>query len=184
MSYLWIAFLLLLALVGFAFYAYNRFVYLRTHKQEAWSGIDVQLKRRHDLLPALVETVKGYAKHEQGVLEQVTSLRSQTQGVDDPKRRGDLEGALSKQVGKIFALVEAYPDLKADSSFLKLQDDLTEIEDKIQYARRYYNATVRDLNIKVQSVPWNIIANLGGFEKAEFFELEYATERAAPDVSF
>lgn len=165
-------------------YTYNRFVRGRNMIREAWSGIDVQLKRRHDLIPNLVESVKGYSQHEQQLYTGLADSRAksvQTKGVAE---RGEIENAISGQLKSLFAVAEAYPELKAQENFLALQKSLTEIEDQIQYARRYYNAVVRDYNIRAQSFPSLICASLFGFKSAEYFELEFATEREAVKAEF
>ena len=162
---------------------FNRLVRARQLLQEAESGIDVQLKRRHDLIPNLIEVVKGYAAHEKNVLENVTRLRTQAadlKAID--KERAGLENQLTRGLKTIFALAEAYPDLKADGQFINLHKNLTQVEDELQMARRYYNGTVRDLNVLVQSFPGNIVASSFQFKAAEFFEIETVTERAAPEV--
>ena len=159
---------------------YNRLVRLRNMGREGWSGIDVQLKRRGTLIPSLVETVKGYSRHERDVLERVTALR----GGDDeaPGRRATRENALTDQLKALFALSEAYPELKADRNYRRLMEQLADIEDQIQYARRYYNGAVRDYNISVESFPSNMVAKAFSFPLAEFFQITTATERAAPKV--
>jgi LemA protein len=161
---------------------YNRFIRLSNMLKEAWSGVDVQLKRRHDLIPNLVETVKGYSGHERGTLTEVTALRAQGLQSNDPRSRGEAENALTQSIKSLFAVVEAYPDLKANQNFLSLQQTLTDIEDQIQYARRYYNGSVRNFNILVQSFPSNILAGLFGFHPQEYFEIELSTDRQAPEV--
>ncbi|MBN1793331.1 MAG: LemA family protein [Candidatus Omnitrophica bacterium] len=163
---------------------YNRLVRNRALVKEAWSGIDVQLKRRHDLIPNLVETVKGYMQHEKTVLENVTDLRSRLMGTTDPKERMQMEQGLTQALKTIFALSEAYPELKASEGFLKLQDNLREIEEQIQMARRYYNGSARNYNIMTQSFPSTVIARWFRFDPVEYFEIESATERAVPDVNF
>ena len=165
-------------------YIFNQLIRQRSLKDEAWSGIDVQLKRRHDLIPNIVEAVKGYKSYEQKTLADITQLRSQLMCPVPMKDKGKLENELSTALKSIFALAEAYPDLKANQNFLKLQETLTDIEDQIQLARRYYNGTVRNYNIAVQTFPNNFIAQLFLFKPAEFFELEYVTERKVPDVKF
>ena len=176
-----IGILLLLAAVIFL---YNRLVRARNLINEAWSGIDVQLKRRYDLIPNLVEAVKGYSRHEDTVFDGVACQRSETMGVSAPREKGEAESALTRQLKALFAVAEAYPELRANQNFLDLQKSLSEIEDQIQYARRYHNGTVRDYNILVESVPSNIVASTLGFPRREFFELEFATERKAPEVDF
>ena len=163
---------------------YNGFVRLRALLREAWSGIDVQLKRRNDLVPALVETVKGYTRHERGLFEKVAEMRSRCAGAGGVRQRGAAENALSKVLKNLFAVAESYPDLKASVNYLQLQKDLTEVEDRIQMARRYYNGTVRNYNIRVESFPSMLVARLFGFRRADFFEIEFATERKAPEVGF
>jgi len=152
---------------------------------EAWSGIDVQLKRRSELVPNLVETVKGYAAHERGVLDEVTQLRGAARAVPegDVAARAQAEGALSGALGRLFALSENYPDLKANANFLALQQQLSDLENELQMARRYYNGTVRNLNVLVQSFPSNLIAGALGFSVRDFFELSDAGERNAPQVN-
>ena len=165
---------------------YNGLVKARQIKEEAWSGIDVQLKRRADLIPNLIETVKGYAAHESGTFEKVVELRNRAQGVPagDVEGRAAAEGMLSQALGKVFALAEAYPDLKANQNFIELQNSLGELENEIQMARRYYNASARDLNVKVESFPSNLLAGQFGFQKAQFFEITEAADRAVPTVKF
>jgi LemA protein len=163
--------------------AYNRFVRDTNLMREAWSGIDVQLKRRYDLVPALVETVKGYRDHERGLFEEVAAARARCIRPASVPEQGAAENALSRSIRSLFAVAEAYPDLKASRNFLDLQKNLAEIEDGIQLARRYYNGTVRDYNIRVESFPGMVVAVLGGFKRAEFFEIELATQREAPGVA-
>jgi len=176
----------LLGLVGVFVLAvvwiYNKFIRLRAMSREGWSGIDVQLKRRFDLVPNLVETVKGYKIYEQDVLTRIVKLRGQAGKQTGPEARGAVEGDLAQQIGKLFALAENYPDLKASKVYLDLQEKLTEVEDHLQYARRYYNGTVRNLNIYVQSFPSNLIAALFKFTRAEYFQLDAPEEGHAPEV--
>jgi len=178
--------MLILALVVLLLVAavvmYNRLVQGQIMVEEGWSGIDVQLKRRHDLIPNLVEAVKGYMDHEQNVLQEVTRLRSEAGTVSEPADRSRIENNITQGLKTIFAVAEAYPDLKADRSFLGLQKSLTEIEDEVQLARRYYNGTVRNQNILVSSFPSNLIAGVFAFERQDFFELSSSTERAVPQV--
>jgi LemA protein len=172
-----------LLLVG-AVTIYNRLVTNKNMVAEGWSGIDVQLKRRNDLIPNLIESVKGYMAHEKGVLDQVTKLRAaslQAEGVGDKARA---EGALGAALGNLFAVAENYPDLKASQNFLDLQQSLADIEEQLQLARRYYNGAARNYNIVIQSFPSNLIANSFGFTTVEYFEIEDAAERAVPKVSF
>jgi LemA protein len=163
---------------------FNRLVLARQMANEAWSGIDVQLKRRAELVPSLVEVVKGYALHERSLLEDVVRLQRQAGAVsrDDVGRRGEAEGALSAALGRLMAIVEKYPDLKAGGNFLALQRDLSALEDDLQMARRYYNGAARNQNVLVQSVPSNVIAGLFGFKERAFFELAGAPERVVPQV--
>jgi LemA protein len=163
---------------------YNRFIRARNILNEAWSGIDVQLKRRHDLIPNIIETVKGYAKHERKVLEEITSLRTRLTSPATVQEKGKLENSFSQALKSIFALAEAYPDLKANQNFIELQNTLSEAEEQIQLSRRYYNGAARDFNTMVESFPTNIIARMFGFSKAEFFEIELAIEREVPKVNF
>lgn len=165
-------------------FAFNDLVKLKNRAKEAWADIDVQLKRRYDLIPNLVETVKGYAAHEKELFEKVTEARTKAMGAQTLKDKGEAENVLSGTLKTLFAVAENYPDLKASVNFLELQRDLSDTEDKIQAARRFYNGNVRDLNIKVESFPSNIIASSFGFGKMELFELETAAEREAPKVEF
>jgi len=171
-------------LAGAMVLMYNGLVRARNLVQEGWSGIDVQLKRRANLIPNLVEAVKGYMRHERGLLEKVTSLRSQSLKASDVADKARLEGALSRSLASVLAVAEAYPDLKANQNFLDLQAQLAAAEEEIQLARRYYNGTVRDLNTKIESFPGNMIAGFFGFKKAEFFEIEDPGDRQVPKVQF
>lgn len=163
---------------------YNGLVRSRNRVQESWSDIDVQLKRRYDLIPNLVETVKGYAKHESGVFEQVTKARSAAMGAQTVAEHGKAENMLAGALKSLFAVAEAYPDLKASANFAKLQDELTDTENKIQAARRFYNSNVLDLNTKIETVPTNIFAGMFGFAKSDFFELTNAIEKEPVKVAF
>ncbi|MGN7877545.1 LemA family protein [Ensifer sp. 22460] len=167
-------------------FVYNGLVKARQIAEEAWSGIDVQLKRRADLIPNLIETVKGYAAHEKSTLEEVIATRNRAQAVPsgDVEGRAQAEGALSQALGKLFALAEAYPDLKANENFAELQRSLETIEGEIQMSRRYYNGAARDLNVKVESFPSNLIANTFRFVKAGYFEITNEADRAVPQVKF
>jgi LemA protein len=169
------------AAVWFAF-AYNLLVRDLNRSREAWSGIDVQLKLRHDLLPNLVEVVSAYAKHERDVLEGVTSARTAALAETEPAALARQENRLTERLRSLFALAESYPELLADRSFANLHDQLVIIEDQLQMARRYYNGTVRDYNIRTESFPSNLVARIHGFESREFFLLASATERATPAV--
>ena len=162
---------------------YNSLVSGRNHVRESWSGIDTELKRRYDLVPNLVETVKGYAAHERTVLEQVAEARSRAvASTGSPASQAKDENVLVGSLKQLFAVVERYPDLKASRNFLALQNQLTETEDRIQAARRFYNANVRDYNNRCEMFPTNLIAGMFHFEPAEFFEIDAAIERAAPAV--
>jgi LemA protein len=172
--------LLVFLLVGL----YNSLVRLNIQCDNAWADIDVQLKRRYDLVPNLVESVKGYAAHEKGTLETVINARNRAMSATGPADKAQAESVLSGALKSLFALAEAYPQLRAVESFTSLQSSLSEIEDTVQNARRYYNAVVRDLNIKVQQFPTNMVAGMLGFRAREFFELTTAGEREAPKVSF
>jgi LemA protein len=182
---LWIILFAAAAVVIYVVAVFNRLVSTRQLANEAWSGIDVQLKRRSDLVPNLVDSVKGYAAHERSVLQEVTELRGTARAMpaDDVSRRAQAEGALSVALGKLIALAENYPALKASDNFLKLQQQLSDLEDEIQMARRYYNGAVRNLNVMVQSFPSNLIAGMFGFEQRDYFELADAADRAVPEVA-
>jgi len=180
--------LLLLAVlvVGVAVvYVYNSLVKLNVQSENAWSDIDVQLKRRYDLIPNVVETVKGYASHEKQTLEAVVNARSRAVSVQNagPAERGEAEGALTSALRGLFALAEAYPQLRAAENFAQLQTTLAEIENAIQNARRYYNAVVRDLNTRIQQFPSNLVAGMFGFRNREFFEVPDA-QKETPQVRF
>ena len=180
----WIIIAVLAAIALYAVFVFNRLIRLRNLAREGWSGIDVQLKRRTDLVPNLVATVQAYAAHERTVLEEVTASRQSSMAADDMARRATAENALQGSLGRLFAVAEAYPDLKADKNFLSLQQQLAEIEDQLQMARRYYNGTVRNLNIGIQSFPENLVAGVLGFRELPFFELEDRAQAAAPAVAF
>jgi LemA protein len=181
---LWIILAVVAATVVYAIVVFNGLVHTRQMANEAWSGIDVQLKRRSDLVSNLVDTVKGYAAHERSVLEEVTQLRGAARALPegDVAGRARVEGALSGSLGRLFALAENYPDLKASANFLELQRQLSALENELQMARRYYNGAVRNLNVLVQSFPSNLVAGLFGFGPRDFFELADAGERAVPQV--
>jgi LemA protein len=184
MTVIYILLAAIVAVVVYVISIYNSLVKNKNLVEEGWSGIETQLKRRANLIPNLVETVKGYASHEREALEAVTKLRNQTMTISDVAERGQKEGELTAALGRLFAVAEAYPDLKANENFIGLQDDLSETEDQIQLARRYYNGTVRNMNILVESFPSNLVANFFAFVKAKFFEIENDEERAVPQVSF
>jgi LemA protein len=172
------------AVLLFVIAMYNGLVRLRVQCDNAWSDIDVQLKRRYDLIPNLVETVKGYAGHEKGTLEAVVQARNSAMSAQGPAAKADAENMLTGALRQVFALAEAYPQLRAVESFTQLQNTLTTLEDTIQNARRYYNAVVRDLNTKIQVFPSNIIAGMFNFKPREFFEVGAPAERDVPKVSF
>src|SRR3990167_4787881 len=183
----WIVILAAVALLAlFLVTTYNRLVTLRQRVREAWSDIDVQLKRRHDLMPNLVETVKGYAGHERATLESVTQARTaavQAAGAP-PEQRAQAENMLTGALRQLFALAEAYPQLRAVESFAQLQEELTATEDKISFARRFYNGNVRDYNTSLMTFPTNFLAAPFGFTAEQYFEIADATERAVPHVKF
>jgi LemA protein len=162
---------------------YNSLVQLRVRCDNAWSDIDIQLKRRHDLIPNLVETVKGYATHEKGTFENIAKLRSQAMQATTPGDKAEAENQLTDAMKSLFAVAENYPQLKASEEFTQLQGSLNQTEDTIQNARRYYNAVVRDLNTKIQSFPTNILAGMFGFQQRQFFEVA-ATDREPVAVKF
>ena len=172
-----------LLLVG-AVTIYNRLVTNKNMVAEGWSGIDVQLKRRNDLIPNLIETVKGYMGHERGVLDQVTELRTKSQAAQSVGDKAKVEGAMGAALANLFAVAENYPDLKASQNFMELQKSLADIEDQVQLARRYYNGAARNFNILIQSFPSNLIASTFHFTTVEYFEIEDAAERAVPKVTF
>jgi LemA protein len=163
---------------------YNSLVRLRVQCDNAWADIDVQLKRRYDLIPNLVETVKGYAAHEKGTLEAVISARNRAMSAQGPEARGQAEGMLAGTLRQLFALAESYPQLRAVESFTSLQNSLQQIEEALQNARRYYNAVVRDFNTRIHQVPSNFVAGMCGFKDREFFEITAPAEREVPKVSF
>jgi len=163
---------------------YNGLIRLKNRAREAWSDIDVQLKRRYNLIPNLVQTVRGYAVHERNVFEKVTEARSKAMGAGSIKEKAEAENMLSDTLKSLFAVAENYPQLRASENFQKLQDELTDTEDKIQAARRFYNGNVRDLNIKIESFPANVVASIFGFKKMEFFEIPGEKEKSVPQVNF
>ena len=179
-----IVLVVLLALVVIVIGIYNSLVRLRVQCDNAWADIDVQLKRRYDLIPNVVETVKGYAAHEKGTLENVIKARNAAMSAQGPAAKAEAENILTGALRQLFALAEAYPQLRAVESFTQLQNTLGQIEEAVQNARRYYNAVVRDLNTKIQMFPSNLVANLFAFKVREFFELADAAQREAPRVSF
>ncbi|MGE6743408.1 LemA family protein [Allorhizobium pseudoryzae] len=181
-----IALVALAAVALYVVFIYNGLVKSRNMAEEAWSGIDVQLKRRADLIPNLIETVKGYATHEKSTLEEVVALRNKAQAVPsgDVAGRAAAEGLLGQALGRVVALAEAYPDLKANENFLELQRSLETVEGEIQMSRRYYNGAARDLNVKVESFPSNLVAGQFGFAKKPYFEIANEADRAVPTVKF
>ncbi len=180
----WILLIALVLVVIFFIGMYNSLVRLKVQCDNAWADIDVQLKRRYDLIPNLVETVKGYAAHEKGTFEAVTNARNRAMNATGPADKAQAENMLSGALKSLFAVAEAYPQLRAVESFTSLQNSLSQIEDTVQNARRYYNAVIRDLNTKIQQFPTNIFAGMLGFKPREFFEVAAPAEREAPKVSF
>lgn len=180
----WIPLLVLLALVMVLIGMYNTLVRLRAACDSAWADIDVQLKRRYDLIPNLVETVKGYAAHEKNALEAVINARAKAMSAQTPDAKAQAENLLTQSLKSIFALAEAYPQLRAVESFTQLQGSLNQIEDAVQNSRRYYNAVVRDYNTKIVEIPSNFIAGLFNFAKRQFFELTESIQREPPKVQF
>ena len=182
-----IAGIVLVLALGILFWGigvYNGLIRLRNTKDEGWSGIDVQLKRRHDLVGNLVNTVKGAMAHEKSVLEEIAKMRSMAQNASGVAQTAQAEGQLSQALGRLFAVMENYPQLRANENVMQLQNTLTALEDEIQLARRYYNGTVREYNTRTEVFPASIIARQYGFQKAEFFELDNVAEREVPQVSF
>lgn len=177
---------IIVAVLGYAVFVYNDLVRKRQLNLEGWSGIDVQLKRRTDLIPNLLETVKGYMGHERETLEAVTRARADATAASSasPEVRAKVESELSGALGRLLAIAEAYPDLKANTTFLEFQAALQKVEDELQLSRRYYNGTTRDLNTAVESFPSVVVANMFKFDKAEYFELENDADRAVPTVKF
>jgi len=169
-----------LALAGWAVFTFNRLVRLRNQVRTAWADIDVQLARRHDLVPQLVAAVKGYAAHERAVLDSVTALRSQALAQTSPARLGEIETSLEQALGRLIVLQEAYPDLKASDNFAQLQRDLVEVEEQLQYARRFYNGAVRDSNTAIQRVPDLLIARIFRFAGAEFYQADDESRAPVP----
>src|SRR5437867_1682747 len=182
-----IVIIVLVVIVLFLVVAYNGLVRRRTRTQEAWSQIDVELKRRHDLIPNLVETVKGYAAHERGTFEAVTNARAaavSAGATGSPEQRAQAENMLTGTLRSLFAVAENYPQLQAVQTFKQLQEDLRDTEDKIQFARRFYNGNVRDYNTALMSFPTSLLASMFGFAAEQYFEISEATDRAVPEVRF
>lgn len=169
-----------LAILVWAAFAFNRLVHLRNQVRTAWADIDVQLKRRHDLVPQIVAAVKGYAGHERGVLTAVTELRTKAIALTSPAQLGEVETSLEQALSRLFLLKEAYPDLKASENFLQLQRDLVGVEDHLQYARRFYNGAVRDYNTAIQRFPGMLVAHAGGFTESEFFSADEEDRAVVP----
>lgn len=187
MSAFWIFIGIIVLLVLFVISIYNRIVALNQRADQAFADVDVQLKQRHDLIPNLVETVKGYASHEKETLDAVINARNSAVAAQGPSAQGQAEGVLGAALGKLFALAEAYPDLKANTNFLELQRELSDVENKIAAARRFFNNAIQEFNTIIQQIPGNFIAPMGNFTRRDFFEIpeaSRATLEAAPDVSF
>jgi LemA protein len=182
MVWLWVLIGVVVLLLAILVFGYNRLVRLRQEVNTGWANIDVQLQRRADLIPNLVETVRGYASHERETFEEVTRARSALQEAGTPAAAAVADAGLTAALGRLFAVAEAYPELKASTNFLELQEELTDTEDKISAARRYYNATVMAFNTAIQTFPWLLIAGPFGFKGREFFSAEGDT--APPEVSF
>jgi len=176
--------IIIVAVAVWAVVVYNSFIRLKNNTDEAWSDIDVQLKRRHDLIPNLMETVKGYMAHESNVLTAVTEARTKAMQSGSPEDLAKAENSLSGTLKSLFAVAENYPDLKANTNFLELQRELSDTENKIQAARRFYNGNVRDMNAAMQSFPGNVIASTFNFKQRNFFELDDVTEKEVPQVKF
>lgn len=183
-AFTWVVIIVVVAAVGWLLSAYNSLVRRRNQVKEAWSDIEVQLKRRYDLIPNLVQTVKGYAAHEREAFENVTAARSSAMGAKTPAGQAQAENMLTSSLKTLLAVAEAYPDLKANTNFLELQRELSDTENKIQAARRFYNTNVRDYNTAIESVPTNLVANGFGFTPQEYFELEDEAAKNVPNVAF
>jgi len=180
----WIILIVVVAVILWIIGVFNGLVVLKNRAKEAWADIDVQLKRRYDLIPNLVETVKGYATHERELFEKVTQARASAMNAQGTAQKAEAENALSDTLKSLFAVAENYPELKASQNFLALQNELTDTEDKIQAARRFYNTNVRDLNIKIEVFPANLIAGSFGFKQMELFETANEAERQPVSVKF
>lgn len=180
----WILIIALAVIVVAIISIFNRLVSLKNRTDEAWSDIDVQLKRRHDLIPNLVETVKGYAKHEKELLEEVTKARTEAISSKTLEAKAKAENQITEALKSVFAVAENYPNLKANENFVELQREITDTEDKIQAARRFYNGNVRDLNISIESFPSNIIAGMFNYKKRELFQLDDVNEKKNVEVKF
>jgi LemA protein len=184
MSIIYVLLALIVILALWAILSYNRFIVLINRAKEAWSDIDVQLKRRYDLIPNLVNTVKGYATHESATFDKVTQARTAAMGASNVADKGKAENMLTGALKSVFAIAEAYPDLKANQNFLSLQTELSDTENKIQASRRFYNGNVRDLNIAIEAFPGNLIANVFHFVKMELFTLEEEAAKQPVEVKF
>ncbi|MDD2732121.1 MAG: LemA family protein [Candidatus Pacebacteria bacterium] len=184
MFFFYLILIVVAVLVVWAAFVYNRLIVFVNRTKEAWSDIDVQLKRRYDLIPNLVQTVKGYATHERELFEKVTEARAKAIGAKSVKERSEAENALSSTLKSLFAVAENYPQLRAAENFLELQRELRDTEDKIQAARRFYNGNVRDLNIAIEVFPANIVASIFGFKKMDLFELEEEAAKKPVEVQF
>lgn len=180
----WIVVIALAVIVVAIISIFNRLVSLKNRTDESWSDIDVQLKRRHDLIPNLVETVKGYAKHEKELLEEVTKARTEAISSKTLEEKAKAENQITEALKSVFAIAENYPNLKANENFVELQREITDTEDKIQAARRFYNGNVRDLNISIESFPSNIIAGMFNYKKRELFQLDDVSEKKNVEVKF
>ena len=184
MIFVYILIGLVVLIIFYAVGVFNSLIRLKNRTDEAWSDIDVQLKRRHDLIPNLVEAVKGYASHERQAFENVTNARAKAISAQGIAEKAKAENALSNTLKTLFAVAEAYPDLKASTNFLELQRELSDTENKVQASRRFYNGNVRDFNIRIESFPSRIVAGMLKFQKREFFEIEEPAEREVPEVKF
>lgn len=184
MIILYIILAVVVLVILWAIGTFNIFIRLKNRTNEAWADIDVQLKRRYDLIPNVMETVKGYAKHERELFEKVTEARTKAMAAQGIQEKGQAENMLSNTLKTLFAVAENYPDLKANANFLDLQRELADTENKIQASRRFYNGNVRDWNIRVEHFPSRIIAGMFSFKKRDFFEIEEPAEREAPEVRF
>lgn len=184
MSILLVLLVIVVVIAVWFFSAYNGLIRLRNQVKNAWAQIDVQLKRRHDLIPNLVETAKGYVKHERETLEEITKARNLASQANGVAEQGKAEGSLNNALSNFFLVVENYPDLKANQNFLALQEELTSTENKVSFARQAYNDQVLTYNTRTETVPTNIVANMFGFEKSDFFEIETPAEREVPKVTF
>ncbi len=182
MTVTYIIIAIVVVIVVWAIAIFNRFVILTNHVKEAWSDIDVQFKRRYDLIPNLVETVKGYAAHEAGTFQKVTEMRTRAMNATTPADKADAENMLSGALKSLFAVSENYPNLKANENFLELQRQLEDTENKLQAARRFYNSTVQDLNTRLQSFPSNFIGNTFGFKQSDYFQLDQSDAAAKESV--